>query len=289
MTNINTAKSVSASATPVHGGLRTQLLAGSATCYTDVCWLAALNTNVFNSFKRNKIYNGILEHVSPEIGAQYIAEIERHQIIDLIRDRDKLTVNDIYGSPSVVNYPNIGSFSPSTLRYTKVTSDIIRLFFGDMAKANAGDGCSIVEIGIGYGGQCLLLSNFIKIHTYTLLDVTPALALAKRYLENFALPFKVEYRTLNEIDRVDNDICISNYAFSELNRHLQDMYINKVIRHSPMGYMTYNTVSDAGFATYTAAEFCDTLPYKSHIIDETPLTHKDNVIVYWNRDKLPCR
>ena len=74
---------------------------------------------------------------------------------------------------------------------------------------------------------------------------------------------------------------ISNYAFSELNRTLQDAYIDKVINKCSNGYMVYNHITPKEFNTYTAIEFANLLVPKSQIFDETPCTFKNNRLVIW--------
>ena len=58
--------------------------------------------------------------------------------------------NDRLGSPLTCDYDACGRFSPTTLRYAKVYSDLMRLF-RDL------DGQRIIEIGGGYGGQCFVI------------------------------------------------------------------------------------------------------------------------------------
>jgi hypothetical protein len=65
---------------------------------------------------------------------------------------ERFKINDLVGSPTTYVYHRFGRISPSTLRYVKVASDLRRLF-GDLT------GAKVAEIGVGYGGQLLVLDQ----------------------------------------------------------------------------------------------------------------------------------
>src|ERR1039458_5754504 len=95
--------------------------------YKQVCLNASKYDLVFNAFKKNPAYNGILEHVSFEQGESYLEFIKSNapEYIDCI---DKFKGNDLYGGTLKYEYDEIGLISPSTLRYIKVLSDIKNIF-----------------------------------------------------------------------------------------------------------------------------------------------------------------
>jgi len=116
--------------------------------YPEFCALASKDDNIFSTFRTNRIYNGVLEHVSEEEGATYLKEIENNNI-DFLKKINIYRKNDLWGTPRVYQYEKLGSniaVSPTTLRYVKVLSDCYKLF--DLEKVK-----KITEIGIGYGGQ----------------------------------------------------------------------------------------------------------------------------------------
>ena len=55
-----------------------------------------------------------------------------------------------------------------------------------------------------------------------------------------------------------NLLCVSNYALSEMAREAQLGYIQKIIRHCPRGYVTYNNPSK-DFDSMDAEEFFSAL------------------------------
>ena len=107
--------------------------------------------------------------------------------------------------------------------------------------------------------------------------------MARRYLGKFGK---------NTLDRIrfidgthvnaegDYDFVISNYAFSELVRDIQDIYLNRVILRSRAGYITWNTLSYEELNGYSLEELLEKIP-GSRVIAEEPLTKENNCIIVW--------
>ena len=76
------------------------------------------------------------------------------------------------------------------------------------------------------------------------------------------------------------DLVVSNYAFSELSRGVQDIYLKNVILHSQRGYITWNSTSMYNSDAYSLADLVRLIP-NSHIIPEQPNTAVDNAIIIW--------
>jgi hypothetical protein len=213
-----------------------------------------------------------LEHVTPETGQLYIDEIRRTRE-EVLRNIDRFKENDRYGTPSLHEYDDIGEICPSTLRYVKVFADLLHLF-------KSLDGYKIAEVGVGYGGQCRVINSTALPKDYTLVDLKPVLLLAQRYLDGYILSSTIKYKTMNELDRENYDLFISNYAFSELRREIQDIYLERIILNAKRGYITYNEGTPDHFKTYRKDELLKIIP-NSHIIEERPLTHPKNCIIVW--------
>ncbi|UTF49340.1 putative sugar O-methyltransferase [Desulfomicrobium sp. ZS1] len=275
---MNIAKSLS-STLNIEPNLLSTTIWKNITSYNEVCEWSIINDFVFSNFKKHPHYKKVLEHVTQEQGQEYLIEIKKTKTINIKCAKNILAKNDMIGNTDIFDYGNEGKYSPTTLRYAKVTSDIIDKFQICKEKLPI----TIVEIGSGYGGQCLLLDQFINIKSYTLIDTSSALKLAKKYLEQHVTNCKLQFYTINEIDSLEVDILISNYAFSELCRDLQDAYLKKIIYNSRCGYITYNHITDQSFNTYTADEFLNVLPFPAYKNTEKPLTHPNNVIITWER------
>lgn len=239
--------------------------------YPQVCLDAANDYRRFNQFRQNPVYNEILEHVTEQEGAKYLELVASDAA--LLAAMDQFRQNDLYGGPRTYCYPLVGAMSPSTLRYVKVLSDLKNLF------QNL-DGLRICEIGIGYGGQCRVINAYSVPVSYRLVDLKPVLMLAQRFLDHFAMRSTLIYTTMNELEKTDYDLVVSNYAFTELPRPIQEIYLEKVILNCRRGYITYNDINPAEFCSFKKEELVRIIP-GARIIDEVPLTHPNNCIIVW--------
>lgn len=243
-----------------------------AGIYPRFCQWAAEDEAVFSGFRASQIYRGVLEHVSEEQGREYLVEIDRMGMhVDEFRT---LVGSDWVGSPRCCTYGSLGPVSPTLLRYVKVAAEL-RHLFGSLA------GMSIAEVGIGYGGQSRVLTSLWPIRNYYLYDIPEVLALADRFLH----AIEAVSPNLVPCDGRDPapgnfDLLISNYAFSELRRDLQEVYLERVVKSSRRGYVTYNHITPPEWGSLSAEQFASQIP-GAQIIDEVPLTHPGNVIVVW--------
>ena len=250
-----------ARAQQVAGRLRRQTSVSDTPAYTKLCAAAASEPDVFATFKRHPAYRKVLEHVSCEHGAEYL-EIALDQTPAIADRLDSFRLNDKLGSPHECSYGSYGDFSPTTLRYVKVLSDL-QAMFGPLA------GMRIVEVGVGYGGQCFVTYTGGGYSSYTLVDLPPVLRLATRYLEALGVP-DVELEPHGKFDLV-----VSNYAFSECTRRVQERYLTRLLMPTPRGYLTCNFRDGLG-----RDELADRVP-GSRWMAERPLTAKKNAILVW--------
>lgn len=248
------------------------------TGYPSVCLSASENDEVFKVFKTIPEYTQILEHTSVKFGSDYIEIIKRDnpELLDK-KNIDKFKTNDIYGSPNIHDYDEL-SIAPSTLRYIKVLSDLIKLF-GNL------DGKRIVEIGGGYGGQCKIIKDYFNIKDYHIVDLEEVNKLSKKYLDKLNVE-NVRFSTYDKLDVENYDLIISNYAYTELDRNLQDIYKSKIVDGSENGYMTCNFIvgfaNGGQFDTYSMDELLS-LNNKTNTMSEEPLTAPNNFILFWSK------
>ena len=205
--------------------------------YPQFCELASQNEEVFENFRSNKIYRSVVETVRDEDGINYF-QIACSRT-ELIKENIKIFQHsDRVGNPSLVNvktgfFSRKHRISPTTARYIKNLSDLIFLF-GDLS------GLKIAEIGGGYGGLCKIINDLFDFESYTLFDLPQCLKLSKKFLNVFGLK-NINYFTEQSLSSIGNfDLVISNYAFSELNRKLQQSYFDKILSIAPIGYLTCN-------------------------------------------------
>jgi len=234
---------------------------------------------VFSSFRQNPYYQAILEHLSAADGKAYLAIVEQESP-DLSRDMERFKINDVIGSPTTYVYDRVGRSSPTTLRYVKVASDLRRLF-GDLS------GAKVAEIGVGYGGQLLVLDQIFTLGMYSMFDLPPVLELVSRYLESHVLNSAYRPRTLNHSDGSEAyDLVISNYAFSELPSRVQTKYIEKIMSKARRGYLTMNSGTKTSlFAKdHLLVEQLRAMLPPFELLEERPLTADGNFILVWGRN-----
>ena len=245
------------------------------TSYPNICLQASEDDAVFNIFKTLPQYKDILEHTSPQMGIEYLSIIERDNPILLdYGNIEKFKENDIYGGSDKWMYSDI-LISPSTLRYIKVLSDLIKIF-GNL------NGFKIAEIGGGYGGQCKIINDYFNIKNYHIVDLPEVNLLTKKYLGKLNIN-NVRFSTSKDLIPEDYDLVISNYAYTELDRELQDIYKLNIIDNSKNGYLTCNFISNLFIdnSDFYSREELINLKEKVEIFKEEPLSHSNNFLLTW--------
>ena len=207
--------------------------------YLQACKDFTDNDELFSNFKRDSRYTPVLEHLTESDALLYVSEMKSKEtltetILDSVRE------NDLYGSPLTINHSELGMISPTTVRYLKNSLDIITTF-----KENS-PFKKVLEIGGGYGGLCKVFSSFNKFNHYYLVDFPEVNGLSKKYLSNFKLIknkiYQISTNALREIK--DLDLVISNYAFSECSREVQETYYDLFIKNSKNFYLAYNNFTE---------------------------------------------
>lgn len=130
--------------------------------YPTGCLKASMDYRYFNTLRKHPIYTKILEHVSKQQGEEYLDIIKKDS--DIQGSFEDYKKNDLYGHPTLYDYPGIGEILPTTLRYIKVLQDLKEEF-------DNLNGMNICEIGVGYGGQCRIINVFYKPKGYYLVDI----------------------------------------------------------------------------------------------------------------------
>jgi len=240
--------------------------------YPALCARAAEDDGAFACFKRQNAYRRILEHPRVSMGWVYLTHIVQEHSF-LVPFLDRFRENDVLGDPATFDYGYYGRFSPTTLRYVEVLGQLVDTFdvLTDM---------DIVEIGAGYGGQCFVIDRYCRFRSYTIVDLAPCLALAKRYLALHRVP-AVRFWTAEDIpEKADGfDLAISNFGFSECARAVQEFYAERVLDKSLCGYLTCNNV-DPTLGAVSQKELSGLLPHAS-FSPERPLVRKGNYVVIW--------
>lgn len=240
--------------------------------YTTLCGFAANDNNIFKKFRSARIMVQVLDHVTMEQGWKYIFEIL--ELAEWNRNFTEIIKKiDEHGKPIKFYFKPYGKFSPTLLRYLKVDLDLIK-YFGSL------EDYEVTEIGGGFGGQASLINLMNSLSSYTIYDLPPVLDLSKKFISENSIPGKFNYHDGRNIKKSKSDLVISNYAFSEISRDIQDEYISKVILNSPRGYITWNPLSWRDLGGYSSEELIRIIP-RSQIFQEKPLTYPGNNIIVW--------
>jgi putative sugar O-methyltransferase len=240
--------------------------------YKNICLLASKDDSYFNTFKSHPDYNVILEHVSYETGKEYYnhclnvnKQIFDSESVEIMKQIDSL------GSPRRCFYESIGYVSPTMLRYYSVMGDIQRLY-GSL------DNKIIVEIGAGYGGQSMMIQSHHNIKKYVIIDLPEVIELVKTFLKKNNVDLtRYEFYAFPNIPEIESDFLISNYAFSECPKSVQDIYINNLINKTKSFYMIINFM---GGKFYTKKELVSKISGEITITKEEPRFNDVNLLFY---------
>lgn len=231
----------------------------------------------FNRFRRIYDYREILEHVDFDLGKRYLSIILKKNP-KILANIDDFRKNDLIGKPRTYDFGDIGRVSPTTLRYIATALEIID-------KVGKSKFANIVEIGGGYGGQASILQSLDSFERYYIYDLPEVQVLiqkfsSRREMKNILFPNFAD--DLN----VEFDLVISNYAFSELPREIQNSYIEKVILKSRNGFMImnsgYSNKTGRSDGKITISEMQAIIP-DLEIFPEEPLTSPDNYLLIWRQ------
>ena len=239
--------------------------------YVKLCELAVSNGDVFSKFRRCNEYRLILEHVTKRFGKQYLDIAMKN--VNALEYYKKIAPQNKIGNPVNLRFNEIGFSSPTTIRYLKVLLQLIELF-GKL------DDKVICEIGVGFGGQAHAITVNQKVKKYVLYDLPPVLELNKKFLGEFGTLGAFEFIDGRDPSEKNSDLLISNYAFSELTRDVQLMYLERVILKAKSGYITWNELSYIELDGLSVKELLNIIP-NSFLIPEEPNTYRNNVIIVW--------
>ena len=240
--------------------------------YSEFCQKASLDEDVFPFFRSHTIYREVLEHVPHYLAAKYSHDLRK--LPDREQIKNGLMLIDCVGTPWKFHYKYFGQVSPTAIRYAYFANEIRKLFPGINPQ-------HICEIGCGFGGQALALKTMFDYQQITFVDLPQALSLTKRSLSECQFDKQANYLNPSESSPNKFDFLISNYAFSELSREYQDLYIRNFIRNSNAGFMAWNPLSFEELDGYSLHELLKLIP-NSKAQREIPSSYVGNHYIYWN-------
>lgn len=254
--------------------------------YSASCLELSEDESKFSNFRKDEKYRTILEGAPKLFFDYYETAIKSHENHQLFLDNlDKFRINDKIGNPDTYIDPEIGEFSPSTLKFAYNSIDILYYItnHGDLSSVK-----NIVEIGGGYGGLCLILSGFIDWDEYILIDLPETCLLIDKYISNFSnLKGKVKTIPCNQIDNFELkniDFSIAINSLSECDLETQLKYFDKIISNSKLSYIVRNP--DTGERLEHHKKTIESLPDNFLVDDKNRVEewYSNNIIFYIKRD-----
>lgn len=244
----------------------------------ECCQMAVKHELAWHSFRSLPGFLYAMENFSPE-AAKAVIEAVPHT--DL---KPELFASDL-GKPPTVALPDGRHISPSMLRYSAISRD--------MGKRFQMHGANIVEIGCGFGGQCKVIRTHYERGAYLCVDTPYMVEVASKYLAHFAETKDVgilestSFRTPPHETFLKglNAICVSNYAFSELDDSVQELYFENLVRRCPRGFFIWNE-PPTPFDSWTMEEFCEKLKALGRVVtieDEPVKTGEGIKLVRWGK------
>ena len=257
--------------TSLHGG---ESITGRDTTYREICFKASYDPYYFQNFRSMGGYRVALELTEADAFANYIANSSRR-----LRSRlEACRKIDTIGNPPLKDYPKIGSFSGTVLRYIVLADRIEKLF-------SLPQNAVIGEIGAGFGGQSYIMSVFCRFGQYYIYDLPEVEALIEKVTDALGMKNVSCLPAESQLPADTLDLIISNYAYSECDRATQIDYFDRVIKKADRGFIIYNQISvDYNLNSLSPDEFVQLLKASGKdpkILKEPISTAPKNILIVW--------
>lgn len=243
--------------------------------YRTICERASYDLDYFNHFRSMTDYRIVLELEKGQAFADYIVNSD-----SLLKNIETYRALDGIGNPPLESFEGLGEFTSTTLRYVVLADQINKLF-------TLPDQAIIAEIGVGFGGQCYVLSKMNSFQQYFLYDLPEVELLVDRVLKTLNVP-NTQCLPIHVQLPVDTlDLVISNYAFSECDRDMQLYYYENVIKKAKRGYIIYNQISEDFWNIHSlhVDEFVAMLRndgFRPRVFHEFLSTAPGNMLITWD-------
>jgi hypothetical protein len=194
---------------------------------------AALASGALTSknFRRIHAVRQVVETLGP-VDGRHFARWIRDSAPGYLTDK-RVAAIDAWGNP--IRWPAacLGTpraFSPTTLRFLAHALWLKKEGF-------VKEGGTVVEIGVGFGGLAAM-NAIVSNATTIMIDLPPVAKAAMLQMRELGLG---NFASNDQSKATAGDVCfISNYAFTELSREMQDAYVDEFIRHADRGVILSN-------------------------------------------------
>lgn len=238
-----------------------------------VSYAQVIVKNNVKDWKTHSHITEMLEHESLQVALQYVLRL--HNKIDVAEIQYLAALNDRFGGAARQQIGPVIS-SPSSMRYIAHAYEIL----AHIASKNLSR-VSIVEVGAGYGGLCLVLQamakqqfNILIVH-YFIYDLPEIQELQKYYTGLHNIDKNIVWcdcntfgADLHQSDENTGDfVLVSNYCMSEISAKFRKAYLGNLLPRVKAVYMRWNFGSK------------EDLPSCTSIEPEVPCTYPGNTVV----------
>jgi hypothetical protein len=206
-----------------------------------------MKTSEIKNFKVNPVFNEILEHIgtqSQEFGLKWYKKIIEIDLLSTENILHLINLNDRYGGTTTYKISSdIPNCSPNTLKYIYYALlTVIHI------KITGIDNFDFVEVGGGYGGQCLIIQEVFKIlniniNKYILIDLPNVVQFQEKYITANGLVEKCVFLTSENYHNYkfnDNSYLFSCYSLSEVYITIRHNYFKNILPHIVHGFIVWN-------------------------------------------------
>lgn len=235
-----------------------------------------------NSFKIHRDINVMTEHygnIQDKFAKDWYSEIIKLNMLTTKQINTLLQLNDSVGKPKLSKiHPDLVECSPNSLKYIYYSLLSIQYY------KKYHNEFTVVEIGCGYGGHCIIFTEIckilnIKVLKYIMIDLPDVNTFQMKYVSNFNLDTKIICTNSNNYKshswaNEKNMVLFSSYALSEMNVNFMNEYVTTLFPHVSRGFIVWNTHWESKNEYF--------LKYKTYVVeDEKPLTAKNNKFIYF--------
>ena len=242
--------------------------------YLEAVAEALSRPEAFNSFRSNVAIRQTYDHVSYDLAKEYLSRIGMTSVRPLVK---KIRDIALYGNARTFYFRSAGLSSPTVLRYLKIAKDLAHLF--QLSKI-----AQIHEIGVGFGGQSMVVHRLYGLHNFVFMDLPEVNELAQRCCGSLCPDMTVATLDGRNPPQQQPELLISNYAFSELDRATQEIYFERVVKNSRSGYMILNQLSQKHLGGMTPRELQSRID-GSKLYPEIPESSPGNSLIVWGTER----
>lgn len=226
-------------------------------------------TEKLESWKSHGDTKYMLEHVNERHARVYLDLATKFLTRDQIQHICK--INDTVGGSNAHEIDGIFA-SPSSTRYVSHALDIC-----EQIKRKKLQNVCIVEVGGGYGGLALVLSEVskimdVEIDQYVIYDLPGVCELQKFYLDHHNLEYNVVWNDSasfgSDLNTGNRIFLVSAYCISELDSNLRKKYLENLLSKVSGAYLVWNLES-----------LEDLQPHTFEVTEEVPQTGTVNKII----------